>query len=103
MNEQERIRLEKERAKPGDYLKNVEMAVEGNYNMIDGAINNLAPRGDDLTDGQTYEELRNLAPESLPEAKREKRASVMELLKSHAKADRAFPKRVGKGNLEHDI
>lgn len=26
---------------PENYLKNAEMAVEGNYNMIDGVINNV--------------------------------------------------------------
>ena len=27
---------------------------EGNYNMLDGLINNIGPACDDLTDGQTY-------------------------------------------------
>lgn len=62
---------------PGDYLKNAEMAVEGNYNMVgDGIINNTPPRRDDLTDGQTWEEMRGLAPETLPEEKQ----SVLERL-----------------------
>ena len=56
-------------------LKNVEMALEGNYNQIDGLINNEKPRFD-LTDGQSYGDLRELAPESLPEEK----LSVLERL-----------------------
>ena len=56
-------------------LKNAEMALEGNYNQIDGVINNEKPRFD-LTDGQSYEDLRELAPESLPE----ERLSVLERL-----------------------
>lgn len=65
-------------------LKNAEMALEGNYNQIDGLINNEKPRFD-LTDGQSYEDLRELAPESLPE----ERLSVLERLeqaKAQAKA-----------------
>jgi hypothetical protein len=42
-------------------LKNAEMALEGNYNQIDGLINNEKPRYD-LTNGQSYEDLRELAP-----------------------------------------
>ncbi|MDD2956790.1 MAG: DUF4316 domain-containing protein [Oscillospiraceae bacterium] len=56
-------------------LKNAEMALEGNYNQIDGLINNERPRFD-LTDGQSYEDLRELAPDSLPE----ERLSVLERL-----------------------
>lgn len=56
-------------------LKNAEMALEGNYNQIDGVINNEKSQFD-LTDGQSYEDLRELAPESLPE----ERLSVMERL-----------------------
>ena len=46
--------------------------------MLDGQINNEPPEKPDLTDGQTYEEIRELAPESLPGEK----PSVLELLKS---------------------
>ncbi len=56
-------------------LKNAEMALEGNYNQIDGVINNEKPQFD-LTDGQSYEDLRELTPDSLPE----ERLSVMERL-----------------------
>lgn len=61
-------------------LKNAEMALEGNYNQIDGLINNEKTRFD-LTDGQSYEDLRELAPETLPEEK----LSVLERL-TQAKA-----------------
>ena len=46
-----------------------EMSREQNYNMIDGLHNNEpAPRAD-LTDGQTLEEIKELAPEMLPAEK----------------------------------
>ena len=45
-----------------------EMSAEQNYNMIDGTVNNEKSRLD-LTDGQTHEETRELAPESLPDKK----------------------------------
>lgn len=48
-----------------NYLKNVEGACEQNYNQIDGIINNEGPRRADLTDGQTFEEIQELAPETL--------------------------------------
>lgn len=64
-----------------NYLRNAELDMEaekGNYNMIDGIVNNEpAPRAD-LTDGQTHEEIRELAPETLPE----ERPSIMERLKT---------------------
>jgi len=70
---------------PGDYLKNAEMTVEGNYNMVgDGLINNVARR-DDLTDGQTWDELRNLAPETLPEEKQ----SVLDRLEQYREQAKA--------------
>lgn len=72
---------------PKGYLKNVEMATEGNYNMIgDDLINNTMPARDDLTDGQTWEEMRNLAPETLPEAKQ----SVFDLLEQMRTQSRAL-------------
>ena len=72
---------------PENYLRNAELYEEGqtgNYNMLDGRLNNEPPERPDLTDGQTYEEIRELAPESLPEEK----PSPMEKLKS--------------GRLEHE-
>lgn len=44
-----------------------EVNSEQNYNMIDGVRNNEDFPSPDLTDGQTYEEIRELAPEMLPD------------------------------------
>ena len=57
------------------------MSKEQNYNMIDGVINNEKPRLD-LTDGQTYEEIMELAPETLPTEK----PSVIEQIREAKKA-----------------
>lgn len=46
--------------------------------ITDGRLNNEPPERPDLTDGQTYEEIRELAPETLPEEK----PSLMERLKA---------------------
>ena len=46
---------------PENYLRNAELDLEGesgNYNMIDGVVNNTPPARPDLTDGQTYEEIK---------------------------------------------
>lgn len=43
-----------------------EMSTEQNYNQIDGLRNNIAVSKADLTDGQTLEEIKELAPEMLP-------------------------------------
>lgn len=45
-----------------NYLAAAEMSAEQNYNQIDGAINNEGPRRADLTDGQTWDEIDELAP-----------------------------------------
>ncbi len=66
---------------PESYLRNAELYEEGqtgNYNMLDGRLNNEPPARPDLTDGQTYEEIQELAPETLPEGK----TSLMEKLKA---------------------
>ena len=63
---------------PENYLRNAEMAAEANYNMLDGRINNEAPARADLTDGQTHDEIMELAPETLPD----ERPSVLEQLKA---------------------
>ena len=47
-------------------LAATEMSAEQNYNQIDGQINNIATPRADLTDGQTLEEIKELAPEMLP-------------------------------------
>jgi len=71
------------------YLAAAEMSTEQNYNMIDGAINNLPPARADLTDGQTYEEIRELAPETLPGEK----PSVTEKLEAAKRAVKDAPKK----------
>lgn len=66
---------------PENYLRNAELYEEGqtgNYNMLDGRLNNEPPERPDLTDGQTYEEIKELAPETLPEEK----PSVLDRLKA---------------------
>ncbi|AOT68770.1 DUF4316 domain-containing protein [Geosporobacter ferrireducens] len=69
----------------GNYLKNAEMSLEGNYNQIDGILGNAPSCDADLTDGQTYDDLRELAPETLPEEKR----SVLERLEQARERQRA--------------
>ena len=54
---------------PESYLRNAELYEEGqtgNYNMLDGRLNNEPPVRPDLTDGQTDEEIRELVPEAKP-------------------------------------
>lgn len=66
---------------PENYLRNAELYEEGqtgNYNMLDGRVNNEPPERPDLTDGQTYTEIQELAPHTLPEDK----PSLMERLKA---------------------
>lgn len=66
---------------PENYLRNAELDLEGekgNYNMIDGIVNNDPPVRADLTDGQTHEEVKELAPETLPNEK----PSIMEKLRA---------------------
>ena len=70
-----------------NYLAAAEMSVEGNYNQIDGVINNEGPRRADLTDGQTYDEIEELAPETLRD---KDKPSILEQLKE-AKGDAAQP------------
>lgn len=62
-----------------NYLRTTELSTEQNYNMIDGLRNNLAYEKSDLTDGQTHEEIRELAPEQLAEA--DAKPSVLEQLR----------------------
>jgi hypothetical protein len=67
-----------------NYLRNAELYEEGqtgNYNMLDGRLDNEPPERPDLTDGQTWEEIKELAPETLPEETGEK-PSLMERLKA---------------------
>ena len=74
---------------------------EQNYNMIDGVRNNEGFPQPDLTDGQTYAEIRELAPETLPEEK----PSVLEQIKAARQAPRQMrsdepDKAKHKGGLE---
>ena len=66
-------------------LAAAEMSEEGNYNMIDGIINNAPPRRADLTDGQTDAEIAELAPGTLPG---NEKPSILEALRQ-AKEDAA--------------
>ena len=73
-----------------------EMSTEQNYNMSDGTINNEKDRPD-LTDGQTFEGMRELAPETLPEEK----PSVLEQIREARKEPPAPHKQKdGHGDLE---
>jgi len=62
-----------------NHLASAEMSKEQNYNMIDGLHNNEATVKADLTDGQTFEEIRELAPEQLLDA--DEKPSVLEQLR----------------------
>lgn len=60
-------------------LAAAEMSTEQNYNMIDGLHNNAAAPKADLTDGQTLEEIEELAPEMLSQ---KERPSIDDVLKA---------------------
>jgi hypothetical protein len=60
----------------------VEMDAEQNCNMIDGVKNNEGEPKSDLTDGQTHKELRELAPETLPEENGEKPSVLKQIRES---------------------
>ena len=66
----------------------VEAVEEQNYNMIDGVDNNAGVPKSDLTDGQTYTEIRELAPETLLDEK----PSVLEQIRAAQKAPKQPPK-----------
>lgn len=74
-----------------NYLAAAEMSAEQNYNQIDGVINNEGPRRADLTDGQTYDEIQELAPETLD---RQEKPSILGELK---KAQESIVKPDGTG------
>ena len=67
----------KEKLAEMNYLKTAEMSTEQNYNQLDGIINNTAQPKADLTDGQSLEEIKELAPETL--AKSEKPSVIGQL------------------------
>ena len=62
-----------------NHLASAEMSKEQNYNMIDGLHNNEGAAKADLTDGQTFEEIRELVPEQLLDA--DEKPSVLEQLR----------------------
>ena len=57
--------------------QNAELDMEQNYNMLDGVQNNIAVPKPDLTDGQTYEEVKALAPETLPDGNGEEPSDTL--------------------------
>ncbi|MDL2232015.1 DUF3849 domain-containing protein [Ruminococcaceae bacterium OttesenSCG-928-L11] len=61
-----------------NHLRAAEISTEQNYNLLDGRINNEPAPHADLTDGQTHEEIAELAPETLPDP--EGRPSLLEQL-----------------------
>lgn len=79
--EPDRDKMEGQAGAGHEYLRNAELGVEQNYNMVgDGLINNLpAPRAD-LTDGQTWDEIQELAPETIPDTGA--KASLLEQVES---------------------
>lgn len=85
---------------PENYLRNAELAEEaqtGNYNALDGRINNEPPARPDLTDGQTHEEIRELAPATLPGEK----PSLLERLK--AAQPEHMPRQIQADELERGL
>ena len=91
---------------PDNPLKNAEMAVEDDYGMIDGIINNGVK---EPTVAELEQQARNGQPISLMDLataahreEREKKKSVMEQLKSQPKAEhkKIAPKRVRKGRFD---
>ncbi len=91
---------------PENPLKNAEMAVEDDYGMIDGIINNGAK---EPTVAELEQQARSGQPISLMDLaaaahreEREKKKSVMEQLKSQPKTEhkKTAPKRVRKGRFD---
>ena len=72
---------------PDNYLKTAEELMEAGYNQIDGILGNAPARSADLTDGQTYVELRELAPDTLPEEKQ----SILDRLEAMREQANAQP------------
>jgi len=62
-----------------NHLRSLEDMLEQNDNQLDGIINNTALHRADLTDGQTYDEIKELAPETLNKSEK---PSVLEKLNS---------------------
>jgi hypothetical protein len=92
-------------ALPGAPEAGVEMSTEQNYNMIDGLHNNMAVPKADLTDGQTHEEIRELAPETLAGEKPSVlgRSGTRRRTRNSPRPRRNRPGRAGAGTLKEDI
>lgn len=91
---------------PDNPLKNAEIAVEDDYSMIDGIINN-APK--ELTVAQLEQQARNGQPislmalaEAVHREDQDKKKSIVEQLKSQLKTEhkKTAPKRAWKGNFD---
>jgi|GEM_PF-2171533 len=65
-----------------------EKSAEQNYNMIDGLVNNAPPELD-LTDGQTHEEIKELAPETLLENKTQEQSEHEPDIPAHPEENEA--------------
>ena len=83
-----------------NYLAATEMSTEQNYNMIDGARNNMAHAKADLADGQTHEEVRELAPETLPDEKPSVLEQIREARKNPAAPSKADAREKGARSKE---
>jgi hypothetical protein len=78
-----------------------EVVAEQNYNMIDGVQNNMGVPKPDLTDGQSYTEIRELAPETLPDGK----PSVLKQIRDVQKAAKPprKDKKPGRKKEDHEL
>ena len=83
-----------------NYLFATEMSTEQNYNMIDGARNNMVHAKADLTDGQTHEEVRELAPDTLPDEKPSVLEQIREARKNPAAPSKTDAREKGTRNTE---
>ena len=68
-------------------LEAAEMSIEQNCNMLDGVINNLPTPKADLTDGQTLEEIKELAPETLVQEESEMKTQSQPLRRKFENVD----------------
>lgn len=69
----------------------VEMSTEQNYNQIDGLRNNMAVLPADLIDGQTHEELLELAPETIAREKPSVLSKIQEAREAAPQTERPTP------------
>jgi hypothetical protein len=64
MSAEQSRRMQYSEGSYNNYLASAEKSDEGNYNQIDGQINNEPPRRADLTDGQTHDEIAELVTQA---------------------------------------